>query len=627
MIPFGSQRASGQDLATHLLNAQDNELLELAHVRGAIARELHGAFAEWEAQARALTRCRKYLYSLSVNPDPRQGNLTREQYFDYIARVEERLGLTDQPRAIVFHVKYGRAHCHVVWSRIDAANKRAVQISFDREKLMAVTREFARDHGLKLPDGYYRDRDAPREKNRQLSLYEKHQQDVTGITKEERIANVTAAWRQSDSARAFVQALEELGYILATGKRDYVLVDRFGEMNSLPKLVSDKEVRTRQVRELLGKDFPTADLPSVDEARALAAQRREAVAERQREQQQRDEHHAQEVVRRAALELKQQSRRQTVERQAANLATQQKQERKVLSDRQRIERAMLRSSYLDEMRQVRQERARRRPTGLAAFLARVSGIALVTKKLHRYRDRERFRAFLAGKTALHERQIEERGLLARRHQMQVLDRERRQRAVAKIERREQQALETALLREARIKARNEPPVAIPDDRGRDRKAASAFRQEWNDHADPASRPGRKIDLRAQFGRAAADDDGGDESGGEKGAFDAPQPTAETTARRRRRRIDLEQEFNDAANPKRRRGSDTSGGPAPPDNKFMWEDEADFEDDWLWDDEPDELSDEEIDAMVWDDSYWENEKPDDEPPAPRPTRKRKFRPKQ
>ena len=32
MIPFGSQRALGQDLATHLLNAQDNERLEVAQV-------------------------------------------------------------------------------------------------------------------------------------------------------------------------------------------------------------------------------------------------------------------------------------------------------------------------------------------------------------------------------------------------------------------------------------------------------------------------------------------------------------------------------------------------------------------------------------------------------------------
>jgi hypothetical protein len=47
-------------------------------VRGAVAQDLHGAFAEWKAQAAAMTRCRNYLYSDSVNPAPRHGQLSRE---------------------------------------------------------------------------------------------------------------------------------------------------------------------------------------------------------------------------------------------------------------------------------------------------------------------------------------------------------------------------------------------------------------------------------------------------------------------------------------------------------------------------------------------------------------------
>lgn len=93
MIPFASQRGGGQDLATHLMNEHDNEYMELFEVRGAVARDLHGAFAEWEAQAKALTRCRQYLCSLSINPHELQGRLTRDQYLDYIDRAEEKLGL------------------------------------------------------------------------------------------------------------------------------------------------------------------------------------------------------------------------------------------------------------------------------------------------------------------------------------------------------------------------------------------------------------------------------------------------------------------------------------------------------------------------------------------------------
>ena len=87
MIPFGSQRGLGQDLATHLLNEHDNERVDFVDVRGAIAQDLHGAFAEWEAQAACLTKCKNYLYSLSINPDPNQPGLSHDQYMEYIHRV------------------------------------------------------------------------------------------------------------------------------------------------------------------------------------------------------------------------------------------------------------------------------------------------------------------------------------------------------------------------------------------------------------------------------------------------------------------------------------------------------------------------------------------------------------
>lgn len=67
MILKGSQRAGGADLATHLSNAFDNTRVEVAEVRGTVADDLHGAFAEFEAIA-AGTKCRKPLYSLSISP-------------------------------------------------------------------------------------------------------------------------------------------------------------------------------------------------------------------------------------------------------------------------------------------------------------------------------------------------------------------------------------------------------------------------------------------------------------------------------------------------------------------------------------------------------------------------------
>src|ERR1017187_1746781 len=153
MILKGNQRGSGQQLATQLLNADNNQRVEILELRGSIARDLRGAFEEWCACSMG-TQCRKYLYSLSINPDPRQGGLTRAQYFDLIERAGRELGLSRQPRAVVFHVHNdGREHYHVVWSRIDIDKHKALQMSHDRLKLRRVAQEFARDHGLTLPSG------------------------------------------------------------------------------------------------------------------------------------------------------------------------------------------------------------------------------------------------------------------------------------------------------------------------------------------------------------------------------------------------------------------------------------------------------------------------------------------
>ena len=114
MILKGNQRGRGQQLATQLLNADNNQRVEILGLRGSIARDLRGAFEEWSACAIG-TQCRKYLYSLSVNPDPLQAGLTRAQYFDLIGRAEKELRLSGQPRAVVFHVHNdGREHYHVV---------------------------------------------------------------------------------------------------------------------------------------------------------------------------------------------------------------------------------------------------------------------------------------------------------------------------------------------------------------------------------------------------------------------------------------------------------------------------------------------------------------------------------
>jgi hypothetical protein len=553
MIPFGSQRALGQDLATHLLNTLDNERMEVTQVRGAVARDLHGAFAEWEAQAHTLTRCTNYLYSLSVNPDQRQGRLTKEHYLDYIDRAENRLGLAGQPRAVVFHIKKDkngvpREHCHVVWSRIDAERGKARHMAFDHDKLMMVTREFARDHGLTLPDGYYRDKGQERpKKNRQLTLYEKNQQDKGGLSKEQHIAQVTAAWQKRDTPRAFVRSLEDMGYILATGTRDYVLVDLYGNMNSLPKLVEDKKIRIKQVREFLAKEFPKDSLPSVDEARALAAGHRAAM-ELFRTNEQREAQEARQKESRDALQRKQQDRRAPLGQESNALADRQRRAGQELATRQKDARAMLRQGYLQETKRIRLDRAAHRPQGLAAFIGRITGVELITKKIQQYRDKTRYDAFLAQKRELTERQQLETSALARRLELETLTMHRRIRALELVEQRELRSLETALLKERRIEERKRT--------GREPMPIEPSRAHLDLFNEAAKKP---IDLTAEFGQAAGS---GEAEGGASGeTTQEPAPESEIKIARRRRTRDRSQDVERSAGSKRT-DPDPDNDPSP-----------------------------------------------------------------
>jgi hypothetical protein len=264
VILKGNQRSGGDDLASHLMNLYDNEQMHLAQVRGTVAQDLHGALAEFEAMATG-TRCKQPLYSLSINPSV---PMNRDQYFAAIDRIEDRLGLAGQPRAVVFHEKEGRAHCHVVWSRIDIAGMRAVQLSHDRQKLRSCAQELAQEFGHDLPEGLAGNRGAARyEQPAQLiDAVARAQAELSGLDADRRRAEITAAYQESGNAQSFIDALWSRGYHLARGdKRGFVVLDRAGHVHSLPRQISG--ARTKDVAAKLAPLKPE-DLPAVKEARA-----------------------------------------------------------------------------------------------------------------------------------------------------------------------------------------------------------------------------------------------------------------------------------------------------------------------------------------------------------------------
>ena len=265
MILVGNSRGGSTNLASHLLSPE-NEHVQVHEVRGFASEDLHEAMKEAYAISRG-TKCRKFLFSLSLNPPPEE-QVSTETFEDAIERVETKLGLNGQPRAVVFHEKENeqgqpRRHAHAVWSRINTDEMKAVQLSFSQKKLRDISRELYIEQGWKMPRGFLN----PEEKNPMNYTHAEWQQ-AKRVGKNARVIKETFqnAWSISDSKAAFVSALEERGYKVARGdRRGFVAVDVHGEVYSIARMAN---VKTKQVRERLGDE---ETLRSVDETKDLIA--------------------------------------------------------------------------------------------------------------------------------------------------------------------------------------------------------------------------------------------------------------------------------------------------------------------------------------------------------------------
>lgn len=255
MILKGSQRGGARQLSVHLLK-DENEHVDLVELRGFMASDLTGALDEAHAIAKG-TKCQQFLFSLSLNP-PSDQVLSNEAFQKAADAVEERLGLNNQPRAIVIHEKEGRRHAHAVWSRIDPETMTAKQLSFFKTRLRDLSREMYLEHGWSLPDGL---RDPllknplnfTREEWQQARRTERDPREIKQVMQD--------VWARSDGRKAFAAALEERGFILAKGdRRGHVAVDHMGEVYSLSRWTG---VQTKELKDRLG---PPDDLPSVTDA-------------------------------------------------------------------------------------------------------------------------------------------------------------------------------------------------------------------------------------------------------------------------------------------------------------------------------------------------------------------------
>lgn len=260
MIAKGNTHKSGSKLAWYLTTAKEGERVELWQLAGFAAGDIRAAFRSVHVMAEA-TRCEAPFFHVQVRNAEEDRPLTRAEWNRVANRIETKLGLSGQPRAIAFHIdeKTGHEHMHVAWSRIDQETMTARPLPFFKEKLKAVSRELEKELGLTRVRN---DRDGP---VRAPDRNEFEQARRLGVNIKEVRETIRNCWERSDCGRSFEAALAEVGLVLAKGdRRDYVVLDQEGGIHALGKRilgVSAAETRARLA------DLNPHRLPTVQQAR------------------------------------------------------------------------------------------------------------------------------------------------------------------------------------------------------------------------------------------------------------------------------------------------------------------------------------------------------------------------
>lgn len=265
MISKGNTHQNGAKLAQYITTAKEDERVERLELRGFASDDIKEAFRSVHVMAEG-TKCKQPFFHCQVR-NPEGEELTREQWFRVADRIESKLGLTDQPRAIYLHIDEinGHEHMHVAWSRIDAETLRAVPLPFFKERLKDVSRELEKELDLTRVRN---ERDGPVmapdrkefEEARRLGV------DIQAVRN-----TIRDCFERSDNGRSFEAALADHGFVLAQGdRRAFVVIDHEGGIHALGKRILG--ITAAQTRERLA-DLDRDELPGVEQARSFVRER------------------------------------------------------------------------------------------------------------------------------------------------------------------------------------------------------------------------------------------------------------------------------------------------------------------------------------------------------------------
>ncbi len=282
MYTKGKIRADGAKLARYLMEGGPGETAHVIDMRGweAFGSDPTTAFGRMELWAEEVSRSTKPFFHGHIRL-PSDERLTDEQWRRSVDRMEKRLGFSGQPRIVSFHIdnETGEKHLHVGWFRIDLETERAIDPGLFKNHLKQLSRQLERQFALRelsndrRPE--HRASDAGRnefEQSRRLGT------DINAIR-----TAILDCFQQSDGGKAFKAALESQGLELANGdRRDcFVVIDAAGGFHALNKKLTGQTLAA--TREKLA-DLDRSQLPTVEQAQALQAERQREAAQEPRQQ-------------------------------------------------------------------------------------------------------------------------------------------------------------------------------------------------------------------------------------------------------------------------------------------------------------------------------------------------------
>jgi hypothetical protein len=285
MFGKGKPRGQGVQLAVYIMKGHPGERAELIDMRGfGPVSDLRDGMRNEHIRARDGTNGEKPFFHAHFRGADGEGKkLTRQQWLEIADRCDRTLGLTGQPRATSLHInrQSGDMHMHLAYSLVAEGRDGKLYIKklgLYKTKLKELCREIERDYGLRILGNQRQPGDLARAAGRdEFEEARRLGTDLKAIR-----SGILDCFEKSDNGKALKAALEDRGLILANGdRRDcFVVIDGAGGQHALNKKLTGLTLAETRARLA---DLDRAQLPGVEQAKELQAERQAARATQERE--------------------------------------------------------------------------------------------------------------------------------------------------------------------------------------------------------------------------------------------------------------------------------------------------------------------------------------------------------